>query len=180
MPHYKPNSAAIFASPFSPTAINTDLFDSALPSSQMATELADEARLESNPLQDNQPGAEDDDQRDDYSRLWQEISPQLDELRRLADEELGIPGQEADDLEVFGGQHGHIPDDWVALPNEVSWDAVWLERVTWNNNESEDESSSVLESDERDTRAWLDRHRRWWHPPRYVIFCATRSNDRTG
>ena len=76
-----------------------------------------------------------------------------------------------------------IPDDelqayWETLPNEVSWEPVWPERIEHNKERSEDETSS--EDDENDTRAWHDRHRRWWHPPRYVVFCATRSNDRTG
>ena len=155
--------------------------DSALPFSQMATELVDETASESSALHDAQNNASDDDQRDDYSRLWEEISPQLDELRRLVDEELGTSEEGVDELVVFGDREfsGHIPDDWVALLSEVSWSPVRLERMTLETIKSEDESSSVSESDENDTRAWHDRHRRWWHPPRYV-FCATRSNNRTG
>ena len=147
----------------------------------MATELAGEATLVvSNAPQDDldtSKTAPEDDQRIDCSNLWAEISPQLDE-------ELGMPDEEAAELVVhvdreFMLQCGHIPDDWVALPSEISWSPVWLERMTLENTISEDENSSVSESDENDTRAWHDRHRRWWHPPRYV-FCATRANNRTG
>ena len=152
----------------------------------MATELADEVTsvVSNAPQDDLDQNAPEDNQRIDYSRLWEEIPLQLDELRRLVDEELGMSDEEADELVVHGDrefmpQCGHIPDDWVALPSEVSWSPVWLERMALNNNGSEDESSSVSESDENDTRAWHDRHRRWWHPPRYVFY-ATRSNNRTG
>jgi len=180
LPHYKPKKLPPpkkkfphFLSPI----INMDPFYSVLPFSQMAlpfeTEEGDEVMLESDIQDSHSNAAEDDQQQVNYPSLWEELWTGLDS---------GIMSEEEVDALVVLVDHElmlrrRIPDDelqayWETLPNEVSWEPVWLEQMEQNNGRSED--------DENDTRAWHDRHRRWWHPPRYVVFCATRSNDRTG
>ena len=175
--HYKlkKKSPPKFACFLSPT-INMDHFY-ALPFSQMALPFeTEEGEIMSDAVANqNNHSTADDNQQADFLSLWEEHPPQLEEI---------VSEEEVDEFVVFGDHElivgHHIRDNayWVTLPNEVSWNSVWQEQMAQDNLRSEDESSS--EDDENDTLAWHDRHRQWWHPPRYVVFCATRSNDRTG
>ncbi len=170
--HYKQqkkNSPPKFACFLSPT-INMDHFY-ALPFSQTALpfEMEEGEVMSDAVANQNSHSTADDNQQADFLSLWEEHPPQLEEI---------VSEEEVDEFVVFGDHElivgHHIRDNayWVTLPNEVSWNSVWQEQMAQDNLRSED--------DENDTLAWHDRHRRWWHPPRYVVFCATRSNERTG